>query len=552
MRKSQGWYFLMILAVIGLLLLGADAASARVGGGHSYSGGGSHFGGGSYGGSSGGSRGSFYHSHGQTVHSDYTGMDASNYSGLLLMIISNPLDFIMIMFPMIAGSYIVYTIKSWDSRRVRTTRYYDASFMRAEPQAGDGNSTATTCVSLLQPQTYSAGVLSINREVVLVRRLREVDASFSLPLFLDFVGHLYCRVKTKEPHKLESAACYLAPELRQRLINKAQMDGITDISEVIVGSISITKFNVTTKYQRLVVSMETNFTETREGEKIPLFCVEEWTFSRLANVISQGPEEITKFACPSCGSPAALNSDSTCRYCGKQVLDGSYAWVLVNARTLDRTRRRPISCDNGLERGTNFPTIINQQFEANRKAFTIRHPDFVWAQFEARVCASFLALQQAWNEGKWESARPYETDHLFTTHLYWLKNYAEQGLRNRIEDVQIQRVTPVKLETDAYYDSLTVRIWASCKDWTVRLRDNAVVSGSATATRIFTEYWTFIRRSDYQPRGEGQGNPSVCPSCGAPLRVAMSGVCEYCDTLITNGNFDWTLTRIEQDESYRG
>ena len=32
----------------------------------------------------------------------------------------------------------------------------------------------------------------------------------------------------------------------------------------------------------------------------------------------------------------------------------------------------------------------------------------------------------------------------------------------------------------------------------------------------------------------------------------MAGLCEYCHGKITNGDFDWVLSRIEQDESYRG
>jgi hypothetical protein len=32
----------------------------------------------------------------------------------------------------------------------------------------------------------------------------------------------------------------------------------------------------------------------------------------------------------------------------------------------------------------------------------------------------------------------------------------------------------------------------------------------------------------------------------------MAGVCEYCQGKVTSGEFDWVLSRIEQDEAYRG
>lgn len=42
-----------------------------------------------------------------------------------------------------------------------------------------------------------------------------------------------------------------------------------------------------------------------------------------------------------------------------------------------------------------------------------------------------------------------------------------------------------------------------------------------------------------------------CPNCGAPLdRINMAGNCEACGTHLTRGEFDWVLSKIEQDDSY--
>ncbi len=43
-----------------------------------------------------------------------------------------------------------------------------------------------------------------------------------------------------------------------------------------------------------------------------------------------------------------------------------------------------------------------------------------------------------------------------------------------------------------------------------------------------------------------------CPSCTAPLKVAQTGVCSSCQTKLSRGDFDWVLSRIEQDEEYQG
>jgi hypothetical protein len=32
----------------------------------------------------------------------------------------------------------------------------------------------------------------------------------------------------------------------------------------------------------------------------------------------------------------------------------------------------------------------------------------------------------------------------------------------------------------------------------------------------------------------------------------MQGTCGYCKALVTSGDFDWVLSKIEQDEAYHG
>ena len=134
-------------------------------------------------------------------------------------------------------------------------------------------------------------------------------------------------------------------------------------------------------------------------------------------------------------------------------------------------------------------------------------------------------------------------------HQYWIEAYKREGLRNVVENVVITAMQPVKLQEDAFYQAITLRIWAKGNDYTVDQGDN-VVSGSRTRTRQWSEYWTFIKNreaKDSRVRTE-----LSCPNCGSPLKVNASGICEFCGGKITSGEFDWVLSKIEQDESYAG
>ena len=85
-----------------------------------------------------------------------------------------------------------------------------------------------------------------------------------------------------------------------------------------------------------------------------------------------------------------------------------------------------------------------------------------------------------------------------------------------------------------------------------RIVDGAgkVVAGSKNNLRRWSEYWTFVRNRNAKP-APARADLN-CPNCGAPLKVNVTGICEFCGGKITSGEFDWVLSKIEQDESYRG
>ena len=136
---------------------------------------------------------------------------------------------------------------------------------------------------------------------------------------------------------------------------------------------------------------------------------------------------------------------------------------------------------------------------------------------------------------------------LFETQRYWVAAYEAQGLRNVTEDPAIVTTQLSKVTRDPYFDAVTVRVFATCKDYTLDARGN-VVGGSRDRERQYTEYWTFIRSAK---RSGAPKATTDCPSCGAPVgSIGMSGDCKSCGVKVTSGDFDWILSRIEQDEVY--
>lgn len=508
--KFAKFSVIAVIAILAFALL-TVAAQARLGGGEA-------FGGGDFGTSSG-----------SGVDSDV--IDILN---LVLFLIELCIDAPIIGIPLVIIIVLFFLFSAFSK----------------SSNAGVSSSTFSGGRKIPNKEKVSSVVYE-NTEEKVITNIQNADPNFSLPLFLDFATMLYTKFQAGRTTGMKNISCYIAPDLRERICKDTKAAFITEVSNIIVGSVTPEKFAIGNGLQKLVVKMETNYTEkTSTGERTT-YSKEKWVFARKDKVLSQGPDKITKFNCPHCGSGSELDAESKCRYCGELILDGSYAWVLVNILVTSRNPRPNLHLSlDGTERGTELPTIVHSKLNSALRAMSIKHPDFSWQQLEAKFHRYFLDLQKAWNDGSLEKVRHFETDHLYATHNYQLQSYKSQGFKNHVERVHVEKMMPVKLVSDAFYDSITVRIWAECLDWTEYAHTGKVVSGSKDRSRFFTEYWTFIRRSDYSPENK---HSTGCPNCGASLEsINMAGVCQYCDTKITTGNFDWVLSRIDQDQVYMG
>jgi hypothetical protein len=383
-------------------------------------------------------------------------------------------------------------------------------------------------------------------------RLYREDPNFSETLFLDFVCSLYARVhEARGRGDLQMFAAYLTGGARKKIAGANRAGKLADVKGVIVGSVSIKQISwgqFTSKPGvSILVELETNYTEvsSRGGEN-SWYCREQWKFYRAPKVLSKPPETVTDLSCPKCGSALEKTSTNKCRSCGQTKLAGRFQWCVSQVKRLARESRGPLLTSDVPEEGTELLTLYDPEFRLRRAKFEGDNPGFSWSRTHDRFRAIFVALQEAWSTCDWELARPHETDSLFQSHRYWIEEYKRQNLRNVLEDMTVRKIEPVKITSDAFYDAITVRVFASSKDYTIR-GDGDLVCGNRKTIRKFTEYWTFIRRRGVQ---EGTRSPTQCPNCGAELKINMAGVCEYCESKITRGDFDWVLSRIEQDESY--
>jgi hypothetical protein len=523
MKKNLRIYSIWRLALLAPIFLGvallATEVFARVGGGHSYGGGSRGGGGGSHGGSGGGDGGALLW------------LIVELFRLLLYLtiehpIIGIPLDLIVI------GGIVFY-------------------FARGRRMVAQGFSSLAPQVNAIVASTR---LVAVGRDF---DRLRKFDPNFSEIVFTDFCYALYGKAheaRGRGAAALDIFSPYLSEAARKSL-QQRNSAGLREVKGIIVGSMAVSQiYNLDTPLVYVTLEFEANYTEVtaRNGgspAEMTYYVQERWILERKRDLLSPPPAQATALHCPRCGAPLQKDTVGACAFCGTKIDSGEFQWYVRSISVVGSDARGPVLTSDVEEVGTNYPSVVQANFDAVRADFERNNPQFSWGEFQARARLIFDELQAAWSAMNWDRARPHETDNLFQMHQYWIDAYRRQHLRNVIENCTIMQMQPVKIQEDAFYQGITLRIWAQGLDYTID-GSGKVVSGSRSNPRQWSEYWTFIRNRNAQ--SNAAKTDLNCPNCGSPLKVNASGICEFCGGKITSGEFDWVLSKIEQDESYAG
>jgi predicted lipid-binding transport protein (Tim44 family) len=390
----------------------------------------------------------------------------------------------------------------------------------------------------------------------LLSTVGRVDPDFSIVLFEDFVYALFAAThEARGKSQLATLAPYLRADVRQQLEGRSE-GLLTEVKTPVIGAmryVSVSGFGPRTPHE-VTIELEANYTEVRAGgAEQTFYVVEQWSLVRAPTARSRPPDKASIIGCPCCGAPLSELRGNTCGYC-KQVVDtGAFDWVVASIDERDRMERPPQVTADAPEAGTSLPTVVEPDARMRLQLMSRRDPAFQWPAFLQRVSLIHAELQPAWSTLEWTRARPFVSDPLFQMLAYWIESYRRSHLRNVNENARITSVELAAVISDKWFDAITVRVHATGLDYTVT-DEGRVVSGSRSRERPYSEYWTLIRRSgaSTKPPGSVGADGKVCPHCGAPLAINMAGSCTYCRAKVTSGDFDWVLSRIEQDEAYSG
>lgn len=170
-----------------------------------------------------------------------------------------------------------------------------------------------------------------------------------------------------------------------------------------------------------------------------------------------------------------------------------------------------------------------------------KDPSFSAEEFKSFVSSVFIKVQEAWESKKWETVRPFESDSMFKTHRQQLDEYIVKKQTNHMDRQCVLGCLMTYYNDDGKNETITVRLNATLLDYVTDDETGKIVSGSDTERRNRFYKLSFVRTSGVKTEDSHDMSSNECPSCGAPISISATGICEYCKNVVTSGNYGWVL-----------
>jgi len=195
---------------------------------------------------------------------------------------------------------------------------------------------------------------------------------------------------------------------------------------------------------------------------------------------------------------------------------------------------------------TGGPQVVNDHTSIIVPAIQQIDPKFSSDKFIGWAKEVFFTLQYAWMERDWAKVRPFEKEELYKQHEMQLQQYINNGRINVLERININQAFLQKYVRDSDYEYLTVFLQVRMTDYIKDEKTGQVLKGSPNVDSHMKYLYTFMRKNGVltDPASSNMSTTN-CPNCGAPTKITSAGKCEYCDSVIVTGDFDWVLSNID-------
>ncbi len=181
---------------------------------------------------------------------------------------------------------------------------------------------------------------------------------------------------------------------------------------------------------------------------------------------------------------------------------------------------------------------ISNLIRQNDPAFTA--PDFI-----SYVKQVYMDIQAAWEARDLSSVRAVLHKNLYQQTEQQLEKKRQQGIINHLERISVSEAYLTSYRRDSEYEYATVYLAASMIDYQVEEATGKILYGDRTTRWNMFYKMRFMRTLGSVSRSAEERNKGFnCPNCNAPIEGTSFGVCEYCGSFVTSGDYDWVLSEF--------
>lgn len=155
----------------------------------------------------------------------------------------------------------------------------------------------------------------------------------------------------------------------------------------------------------------------------------------------------------------------------------------------------------------------------------------------------YIDIENAWCKRDMTPVRPVMHENLYNTTCKQVQAKIEQGVIYHYESIAIDTAYLTSYERDSQFEYVTAYLTSRMIDYQVDEKTGKIIRGDKTTRWVQKYKMKFVRSLGVETKTEtGKMTGHNCPNCGAPLEISSSGVCEYCGSVVTTGQYSWVLT----------
>ncbi|RKG80529.1 TIM44-like domain-containing protein [Corallococcus terminator] len=255
---------------------------------------------------------------------------------------------------------------------------------------------------------------------------------------------------------------------------------------------------------------------------------EVWTFVRKPGAQTRIGEDLFQGKCPNCGAPYKGGASNTCEFCNAVVNSGNYDWTLAEITQGVEHVRHHKQVDGLMQARADDPALNLEMLEDRASLL-------FWKWIDAQSRNETQRLSKVANA------------EVITRLSSELEELGKRGRRRVFLECAVGAVDVRALEVNpGSLDEAQVEI-----RWSARMGIGPVNERPPSLPTV-PQRWVFtlVRRHGAKTNTDTGMSTDRCPQCNAPTTNSGANTCEFCGTVLGNGERDWVLASALPFESW--